>query len=168
MVKNRYIFISSVWLMLTVVAVLAGLLATMNVLLSQKRVNSAAPKGNQALVRIGEGPLMLADMADTAEEQRQGLSKRASLADNEGVIFIFDEPAYYSFWMKDMLFPIDIIWIGESRQVLGVSANIKPESFPQTFQPPTPSLYVIEVAAGWAERYRISVGDIMRIKTISL
>ena len=166
MTKNRYIFISIFWLILIVAVFLAAMLAIMNVLLSQRRVNSAARKGNQALVRIGEAPSIIVAVADTPEEQYKGLSGRNSLSDNEGLLFIFAKPAYHSFWMKDMLFPIDIIWIGESGQVLDISANIKPESFPETFQPPAPALYVIEVRAGWAEHHRIKVGDLIQIKAI--
>ena len=66
--------------------------------------------------------------------------------------------------MKDMLFPIDIIWIGESGQVIGVTERVKPDSFPQTYQPPAPVLYVLEVQNGWAERHKIKIGDLVTIK----
>ena len=51
------------------------------------------------------------DLAATNEEKRRGLSGRNGLEENEGMLFVFEEPGFYSFWMKDMLFPIDIIWI---------------------------------------------------------
>jgi uncharacterized membrane protein (UPF0127 family) len=142
------------------------MVTAVNIMLLQKIVNSVPLNGNQALVRIGEAPPMAVFVADTPEEQRKGLSGRTSLSDNEGLFFVFVKPAYHSFWMKDMRFPIDIIWVGENGRVLGINDKIEPESFPKVFQPPAPALYVIEVAAGWAERHNIKIGDLIYIDAI--
>src|SRR3989344_7332267 len=57
------------------------------------------------------------ELALTPEEQTQGFSGRSGLGENEGMLFVFDTPGKYGFWMKDMLFPIDIIWLAPDSRV---------------------------------------------------
>lgn len=97
------------------------------------------------------------ELAETSEEKARGLSERDGLAEDQGMLFIYDSPAFYSFWMKDMNFPIDIIWINEDFQVVDITKNFKTESFPQKVEPQDPAQYVIEVNAGWAESRRIHI-----------
>ena len=99
------------------------------------------------------------DIADTAEKRTMGLSGRPSLAENEGVFFIFDSSYRYSFWMKEMNFPIDIIWIDENFVIADITKHAAPESFPKTFFPVLPVRYVLEVNAGWSDKNGIKVGD---------
>ncbi len=97
------------------------------------------------------------EIADTESERARGLSGRAALGENEGMLFIFDEPEMPGFWMKDMHFPIDIIWLDENRQIVGLHENIAPDTYPAIFYPPRlveagpprPIKYVLEVNAGW-------------------
>lgn len=104
-------------------------------------------------ITIG-GHTLHVQVARTAAEQAQGLSGIASLAEDEGMLFSFDPPATPSFWMKDMLFPIDIIWISDGR-VIGSAQNLLPpstldtiEALPQ-YLPPSNIDYALEVGAGW-------------------
>lgn len=78
----------------------------------------------------------------------KGLSGRSSLQRDQGMLFVFEKPGKYCFWMKDMNFPIDIIWINESKKVVTVKENVKPESYPDSFCPSESARYVIEVNAG--------------------
>jgi len=102
---------------------------------------------------------LLIDIADTAEKRTRGLSGRPNLGENEGLFFIFEVPGRFSFWMKDMNFPIDIIWIDAEFKVVDITKNAVPESFPKTFEPRTPVLYVLETIAGWADKNGIKMGD---------
>ncbi len=99
------------------------------------------------------------ELADTQEKRIQGLSGREFLDEDKGMFFIFDEVGEYSFWMKDMNFSIDIIWIGEDLEIVGIEENISPESFPRSFLPPMPIKYVLETNVGWAEKNNIQIGD---------
>lgn len=99
------------------------------------------------------------NIADTAGERMAGLSGRTSLAEDEGVFFIFDSPYRYSFWMKEMNFPIDIVWIDGEFKVVDITKNAAPESFPNTFQPQVPAQYVLETVAGWTDKNNIKIGD---------
>src|SRR5208282_2732770 len=64
---------------------------------------------NSARIMIG-GVVLTVELAATATAQERGLSGRASMPSNEGMLFVFDHPSYWSFWMTDMKFPLDIIW----------------------------------------------------------
>lgn len=116
-----------------------------------------------ALVTIN-GTQVYAQIANTTEQQTRGLAGVSDLREDEGMLFAFTKPGYYSFWMKGMIVPIDIIWIGENGKVIGVTENVSPESYPQIYQPTTPSLYVLEVKSGWAARHNVSQGDLVDIK----
>lgn len=99
------------------------------------------------------------EVADTNEERARGLSGRSALKNGGGLFFIFDMPGSYSFWMKDMRFPIDIVWINENWEVVGVERGVAPGTFPQTFYPPSEILYVLELNAGEAAKLGIDAGS---------
>ncbi len=108
---------------------------------------------------IVNGKTFVVDVSDTAYTKMKGLSGRAPLKENEGMIFIFDKPEKEGFWMKDMNFPIDIIWIDENLTVNHLEKSVSPSTYPNIFYPPTPSKYVLEVLAGQAEEMGLKVGD---------
>lgn len=99
------------------------------------------------------------EIVRTSEDQARGLSGRGSLRENTGMFFVYEEPLIPSFWMKDMNFPIDIIWVGNDKRIVDISENIAPETFPQLFRPRAPVQYVLEVNAGWAKTHTVSVGN---------
>ena len=74
------------------------------------------------------------------------------------MLFIFPTPAPRAFWMKDMRFALDIIWIGSDLRVVDITENALPESYPATFSPRAPAQFVLEVPAGLVPRYRIRPG----------
>ena len=93
------------------------------------------------------------EISDTDEERAQGLSGREDLALGTGMLFVFENPAIHGFWMKDMKFDIDIVWINEAGDVLGVEKNISPDTYPEVFDPDEPVKYVLELKAGEADKY---------------
>ncbi|MBP9714945.1 MAG: DUF192 domain-containing protein [Candidatus Pacebacteria bacterium] len=100
------------------------------------------------------------DVVNTPETRAQGLSGRESLAENEGMLFVFDNPSDYSFWMKDMNFSIDMIWIGEDMKITYIKKNATPESYPEGFGPKEKtSKYVLEVFSGFSDKYDLETGD---------
>ena len=99
------------------------------------------------------------EIADDDAERAQGLSGREALAPDRGLLFVFDEPAAAGFWMRNMNFPIDIIWIDGAWRVVGITANVSPDSFPQVFYPPEPIKYVLETNAGWALKNNLQIGE---------
>lgn len=101
------------------------------------------------------------ELAVTSEAQQRGLSGRAVLPPTQGMLFIFAAPGVPSFWMKDMQFPIDIIWIN-NQTVVDVSENVPvPKNFWElpTYSPSSPVTHVLEVNAGWASANGVQIGD---------
>lgn len=109
-------------------------------------------------VRFDHGQITV-DIANTEELRTEGLSGRTRLSMGRGMIFIFDKAGFYGFWMKDMNFPIDIIWLDEDWTVVDITPNAKPSSYPESFIPMSPAKYVIEVPAYFTTRSRITIGD---------
>jgi uncharacterized membrane protein (UPF0127 family) len=109
-------------------------------------------------VRIG-GESIRVELATTPREQALGLSGRDSLGEQEGMLFIFDKPGEYLFWMKGMNFPIDIIWIDEYGEVIYIKKEAQPESYLETYGPEEEAKYVLEVVAGFSDKNKIDIGD---------
>ena len=101
-------------------------------------------------------------IADTEETRQQGLSGRAGLAEDEGMLFVFPEDGKYAFWMKDMVFSIDILWLSGDGAVVYMAENVSPDTYPQNFQPLVSARYVLELPAGYAKEYNVVVGDLVR------
>jgi uncharacterized membrane protein (UPF0127 family) len=70
-----------------------------------------------------------AEVASTDASRTQGLSGRPCILPNQGMLFVFDKPGFYSFWMKDMKFPIDIIWISPEHKVVGLERDVEPSTY---------------------------------------
>jgi hypothetical protein len=105
------------------------------------------------------GVTLKVDLALTSEAQEQGLSGRSGLKEDQGMLFVFDHMDKYPFWMKDMNFPIDIIWIGEDLRVVYIKKSALPESYPETFTPNQNAKYVLEVMSSFSEKNNLKVGD---------
>jgi uncharacterized protein len=112
----------------------------------------------EKILRIGGIGVAIA-VADTPQEREQGLSGTTALSDSEGMFFVFERDDQHSFWMKDMHYPIDIIWISASKSVVYIETGVAPDTFPHSFTPPTPARYVLEVPAGFSEKHGIAVGE---------
>lgn len=111
------------------------------------------------VVEIG-GTRVAVSIADTPEERSQGLSGRAPLAENEGMLFIFPEDGKHGFWMKDMRFSIDIIWLSSEDVVVHIEEHVSPESYPASFASQNPARFVLEVPAGFAKTHNIALGSV--------
>lgn len=98
-------------------------------------------------------------ISDTKEARDRGLSGLKSLDSTKGMLFVFDKPDFYSFWMKDMNFPIDIVWMDHEFTILEIQKNISPNTYPKVFRSPQKALYVLEVNAGFADKLKMKVGD---------
>ncbi|MBI2003731.1 MAG: DUF192 domain-containing protein [Parcubacteria group bacterium] len=99
-----------------------------------------------------------AAVADTPEKRIQGLSGQAALPQNRGLLFIYDKPDFHGIWMKDMNFPLDIIWFDSDKKVSSILENAKPETFPDVFKPERSAQYILEVNAGFVEKHNIQIG----------
>ena len=99
------------------------------------------------------------EVVDTPELRTRGLSGRESLGLDTGMLFVFENQSDNNcFWMKDMKFSIDMVWMNEKKQVLNVAKNISPDTYPESFCPVGEAKYGLELNAGDSERASISAG----------
>lgn len=112
-------------------------------------------------IKIKNIPLNI-QLADSPAERVLGLSGRDDLADDEGLLFIFNSSGFYNFWMKDMRFPIDIIWVGEDWRVVDLKTAVSPATYPELFTSRQLAKYVLEVNSGWVNKNNIQIGDVVK------
>lgn len=105
------------------------------------------------------GQSIKVDLAVTTEEKMQGLGGRSGLKEDEGMLFVFDKPGQYYFWMKDMNFPIDMIWIGKNNEVVYIKKDARPELYPESYGSDQDAKYVLEVSSGFSEKNNLKEGD---------
>lgn len=118
------------------------------------------------VVTIGQTSIFV-DVVDSDEDRVKGLSGRENLDVDSGMLFLFDYPSEYSFWMPDMNFPIDIIWISDNT-VVGIESNVSNEFDPNNptyYNPPFEVDTVLEVNAGFAEKNNIKIGNLVSFLT---
>lgn len=126
--------------------------------LSTLTVASARPQYESVCIR---NACVRAEIADTPESRRQGLMFRERLYEKEGMLFIFDREERQSFWMKNMKFPLDIIWISADKRIVSMAERLQPcgNIACESVRPPSKAKFVLEVRAGFARQYGITPGD---------
>lgn len=98
------------------------------------------------------------EIANTEFERELGLMKRKSMEENQGMLFIFPEEKMQSFWMRNTLISLDMIFVSAQKEIVTIRKNTKvlsDQSYPST----KPAMYVIEVDAGFSDNHNLKVGD---------
>lgn len=113
-------------------------------------------------MRIGDVSVH-ASIADTMPERIKGLSGTPFLPAEVVKLFAFGAAGSHSIWMKDMNYPIDIIWADEAGTIVHIEEAVAPETFPESFASPEPAWYVVETKAGFVASNTIAVGDEIKI-----
>lgn len=103
-------------------------------------------------------------VADTDKTRELGLSYLKSLPDKQGMLFIFPQLGIYSFWMKGMRFPIDIIWMDENLKIVDRLINVDPSTYPKTYTPSASAAYVLEISANTADQYGFLIGTTVQVR----
>lgn len=98
-------------------------------------------------------------IATTSQERAKDLCCRDSLDQNSGMLFVYDQPGDYRFWMKDTRIPLDIYWIDSKKMIVHIEHAVQPNSYPQSFGTKIPAQYVLETNAGFAKKHSIKTGD---------
>lgn len=120
---------------------------------------------NTLIIYTGAGTVKIrVEYAITSEEWQKGLMNRSSLNKNSGMIFVFPEEKNQSFWMKNVLIPLDVIFVSSNGRINEI-ATLNPcsEEPCSVYNSKNPSKYVIEINAGSTERWKILEGDILEI-----
>ena len=125
---------------------------------------SKKPKGPQPYVVIESGGSehkVAVEVVRTQRDIRRGLMYRTHLPADAGMLFLFKKESIQSFWMKNTLIPLDMIFIGASMKVAGVVENAEPRTTTSR-SVPAPSQFVLEVNAGWAKEHGVRALDKVR------
>jgi uncharacterized protein len=126
----------------------------------QQRRDSAASDAfalPTAQLKIGNAPVE-AEIADTPTSSERGLMYRSSMAENHGMLFVFDNPRKATFWMKNTKIPLSIAYIDKAGKILEIK-SMKP--FDETIVPSATDKvgYALEMNDGWFNRHGISAGQ---------
>jgi len=121
---------------------------------------------SHAIVTTYSGEKIPVEVADTLKKRNLGLGKRASLKKGWGMLFVFEKKKTHRFWMKDMQFPLDIIWL-DNHRIVHIIHNAKPANFrdePEVMTSPVPVNFVLEIAAGRATKLGLKTGQRLKFK----
>ena len=98
------------------------------------------------------------EIADNEYERQLGLMNRKSMEENQGMLFIFQYERLQSFWMRNTLIPLDMMFVNKDNKIITIHKNTKTlsaQSYPST----APAIYVVEVVGGFTDKYNIVIGD---------
>jgi len=111
-------------------------------------------KTNKVIARID------IEVADNDAEREQGLMYRDTMAENNGMLFLMETEEMQAFWMKNTILPLDILFVDSERRIVNIHKNCKPYSLDQ-LPSAKPALYVVEVNAGYTDKFGIKPGDLI-------
>jgi len=136
----------------------AGTVLPLALLLGAAAVALATPR--QIPLTLPSGKVLTVEVMVKDEDREMGLMFRPSLPEDRGMLFVFGGLDFHGIWMKNCKFPIDIVWLDESRTVVHVAEAVPPcKADPcPVYQPLRRAAYVVELNAGQARREKALVG----------
>jgi uncharacterized membrane protein (UPF0127 family) len=113
------------------------------------------------------GHVVDVEIAATAAEREHGLSDRDALPQDAGMLFDMEQVSTPDFWMKDMRFPLDLVWIDARKRIAGITFDVQPQpgapdAALRLYRAPSPIRYVLEVNAGAAQRLGLVSGSTVK------
>jgi uncharacterized membrane protein (UPF0127 family) len=122
---------------------------------------ACGPYRNDKAVTIGSTDIK-AEVPKNSTEFAKGLGGRPCILPDQGMLFAFAKPGHYAFWMKDMKFPIDIIWIGADHKVAAMEINESPSTYPDKFiNKDRLAQYVLELKANRSTELGLTLGSVV-------
>ena len=119
------------------------------------------PAPSTVPLTLPDGKTLQVEVARTQEKRALGLMFRTALAEDRGMLFVFDRPGLYRFWMKNTLIPLDMVWLDDRKRIIYIEYQVPPckvDPCP-VYGPTADSLYVLEVISGVASREKLRVGQ---------
>ena len=132
------------------------------------RAQYAAPAAGGAEAVFPDKTVVSLEVARNEPERSRGLMHRTSLPERAGMIFLFDRPGIYPFWMKNTLIPLDMFWTDTTGKVVWIAESVPPcqaDPCPE-YPPKAVASYVIETNAGFAKRHGVKVGDVVTLRKL--
>lgn len=147
-------------------AALTGLTGARGSASPERMQDGPQPHLEEATIRFPSGTTIQAELALTPDQRAKGLMFRDSLEANRGMLFVFPEPSFHDFWMKNCRFPIDMIWLSSEKKIVHIERAVPPCK-----EDPCPSYgsfrraqYVIEVVAEFSRQEKLKVGDTIQFE----
>ncbi len=126
---------------------------------SKKGADPSVPRPRVVvLTSAGARHAVDVEIARTDPERRKGLMDRPSLPEDAGMLFIFEESSVQSFWMKNTLIPLDMLFIDDEGRIVGIVESAAPRTLTERTVG-KPSRYVLEVNGGWSKAHGVRAGD---------
>lgn len=143
------------------VFIIYGILIVAVILLALFKFRNLLPFDSKQEVSINNHKFSV-EVVQSDKDKTIGLTKYNSLAQNQGMLFVFDHKGLYAFWMKNMKFPIDMIFISDGK-VVSIVSDAQPAdknaTNPPMYTPSQPVNDVLEINAGLSKKYNINKGD---------
>lgn len=149
--KFREIFLSAIFVSAILIFVWGG-----------KAQNCNAIYHNDKTIRVGSKQLKT-EIVSTYFQEQTGLSGRACIAQDQAMLFDFGSLGYYPIWMKNMHFPVDMVWVNNDKQVVKLETNVFPFSYPKKFVNTQLARYVLELKSGQIRSLGIEEGTILNL-----
>lgn len=118
-------------------------------------------KGPTLPIYIGDA-VVTAVVVSSEVTRQKGAAGLKGFGSYDGMLFFFDEEGEYSFWMKDMEFPLDVIWIASDGTIVDIWQKALPDTYPEVYKPRAKAKYVLEVYAGFTQKNNLHEGDVVR------
>jgi uncharacterized membrane protein (UPF0127 family) len=134
-------------------------------------VSTSAPmftkQGELTLINSNDKPIVSIDIeiADDDAKREVGMMGRPIMDERQGMLFIYEEEQLTPFWMRNTILSLDMIFINKQRKIITIHKNTKPFS-DDTYSPTAMTMFVLEVNAGFTEKYGIKEGDMVSWKKL--
>lgn len=130
-----------------------------------EEVSPRSPQPEVSFETGGTPAKVTVEVVSTSALIQRGLMHRSHLPPDRGMLFVFGTEQVRTFWMKNTLIPLDMLFIREDMTVAGIVANAEPETLTQRTVG-IPSRYVLEVNAGWAKEHNVTPGTTVRFEHV--
>jgi uncharacterized membrane protein (UPF0127 family) len=112
-------------------------------------------------VYFPDGDSITAELAITPEERAMGLMYRKKMGFDQGMLFIFDIEDFHAFWMKNMVIPLDFVWLDEEKRIVHIEQNVPPckQDPCPTYTSKVPAVFVLELKAGSVKKRKLKMFD---------
>lgn len=152
-----------IWLVLVVVivAAIAAIVLSKPEFSSQSGCSADNLYPSQVGVQLSADSKKLFNLeyAKTTSQQDEGLSLRQCLPDNGGLLFLFPTDDRFGIWMKQMKFPIDVVWLDADKKIVTIEKNMQPSSYPKVYYPTENARYVLELNKGAVDSLGVHTGS---------
>lgn len=138
-------------ILLTAITVIAVFLLSFEYGYHDSQVRTLDVSGRTYRLQTAVSPVVL----------QEGLGDRLNMPQDDGMLFVFKQPAQLCFWMKDMQFPLDMVWVTQQKKIDTILENVPVKSYPKSFCSHNKTLYVIELNAGEAVRSKLKPGELL-------